>query len=144
VDLHGTSRPLIDAPLRELTLAWFQARGYRSSPASDAVRPIQLVLRHREDPSRAYAFVVQGERVDLVRALKLLELAQSIGLVRLLIVAEGGAEANVHVQLRKKGVRIVDQISIQAEVDKLDLSVAAKIIALARGRARSAPEPAHT
>jgi len=37
-------------PVRELALAWFEARAaYRPSSASEAVRPIELVLRHRKD-----------------------------------------------------------------------------------------------
>src|SRR5258706_280424 len=41
-----TAQINVDVPLRELSLAWFEARGYRGAPASPAVRPIELVLRH--------------------------------------------------------------------------------------------------
>ena len=48
---HGEDGP----PLREVALAWFEARGYRSSPASPAVRPIERVLRRRQDAERGRA-----------------------------------------------------------------------------------------
>ena len=43
-------------PLRELVIAWYESRGYRGSPASPAIWPIEMVLRHRDDAARAYAF----------------------------------------------------------------------------------------
>jgi hypothetical protein len=127
-----------DVALRELTLAWFEARGYRSAPASPAVRPIELVLRHKGDPARAYAFVVESRRVTGERVDALAEQARSIGLLRLLIVADGGADASA--AARRKGVRLMDRGAMDGELKKLDLSVAAKIIAVARKRtaARSA------
>lgn len=125
-----------DVPLRQLTLAWFEARGYRSAPASPAVRPIEMVLRHKADPSRAYAFVVEPKRIDGSRVSALLNQARSIGLVRLLIVADAGAEPNS--AEGKKGVRLMDRLAIEREFKKLDVSVAAKIIAVARKRAASA------
>lgn len=121
-----------DVALRELTLAWFEARGYRGSPASPAVRPIELVLRHKGDPARAYAFVVEPQRVTGERVHALAEQARSIGLLRLLIVADGGAE--VSAASHRKGVRLMDRRAMDAELKKLDLPIAAKIIAVARKR----------
>lgn len=121
-----------DVALRELTLAWFEARGYRGSPASPAVRPIELVLRHKGDPARAYAFVVEPRRVTGQRVDALAEQARSIGLLRLLIVADGGAE--VSAASHRKGVRLMDRRAMDAELKKLDLPIAAKIIAVARKR----------
>ncbi|MEW5881824.1 MAG: hypothetical protein AB1761_15425 [Pseudomonadota bacterium] len=131
------------AALRELTLAWFEARGYRSSPASPAVRPIELVLRHRGDPARAYAFVVEPRRVTGERVAALANQARSIGLMRLLIVAEGGADEGA--AAHRKGVRLIDRGAMDDELSKLDLPVAAKIIAVARKRAagRAAAAVAH-
>lgn len=130
-----------DADLRELALAWFEARGYRGSPASAAVRPIELVLRHKGDPARAYAFVVEPRRVTGERVDALAELARSIGLLRLLIVADGGAEASA--ASHRRGVRLIDRRAMDAQLKKLDLPIAAKIIAVARKRAaaRAAAAP---
>jgi hypothetical protein len=121
-----------DVPLRELALAWFEARGYRSAPASAAVRPIEQVLRHRHDPARAYAFVVESGRVSAERVQQLRTQARSIGLLRVLIVANDGADEGA--ALKSKGVRLMDRASLAAEFDQLDFSVAAKIIAVARKR----------
>lgn len=122
-----------DVPLRELALAWFEARGYRSAPASSAVRPIEQVLRHRHDPARAYAFVMENQRVTAERVQQLRTQARSIGLLRVLIVANAGADDGA--ATKSKGVRLMDRASLAAEFDQLDFSVAAKIIAVARKRA---------
>ncbi len=129
-----------DVPLRELVLAWFEARGYRSAPASPVVRPIELVLRHKNDPARAYAFVVATQRVTVDRVLNLAQQARSIGLIRVLIAADaGGAEEATSA---KRGVRVMDRALLDAELRKLDLSIAAKIIAVARKRAAARPAAA--
>ena len=122
-------------PVRELALAWFEARGYRASNASLAVRPIELVLRHRKDPGRAYAFIVERHRVTPERVTALVELANSIGLTRVLVAAEAGSDPGTRQLFRRQGVRLVDQDVMRREFEKLDLRVAAKIIAVARGRA---------
>lgn len=124
-------------PLRELVLTWFEARGYRGSPASPAVRPIELVLRHKDDPARAYAFVVEKQRVDSTRVERLREQARAVGLQRLLVVADGGAAADA--TGRHKSVRVVERPVLDQELRKLDLSIAAKIIAVARNRAAARP-----
>jgi hypothetical protein len=124
-----------EVPLRELVLAWFEARGYRSSPASPVVRPIELVLRHKDDPSRAYAFVVGTQRVTAERVQQLAQQARGIGLIRVLIVADAGLSADA--PNAKRGVRVLDRGALSAELAKLDISVAAKIIAVARKRANT-------
>jgi hypothetical protein len=123
-------------PVRELALAWFEARGYRPSSASKAVRPIELVLRHRKDPGRAYAFIVEQQLVTSERVSALVGHAQSIGLTRVLVAAESGIEPGTGRQFRRQGVRLVDQREMRREFEKLDLRIAAKIIAVARNRAR--------
>lgn len=125
---HGEDGP----PLREVALAWFEARGYRSSPASPAVRPIERVLRHRQDAARGYAFVVERQPVSARRIEQLQTLALSVGLKRLLVVAEAGAVDRE--SREQRGVRLMDRNALAAELDRLDLSIAAKIIAVARKR----------
>ncbi len=129
---HSPERAL---PLRELTLAWFEARGYRSAPASEALRPIELVLRHMSDPARVYGFVVEDAHVTEERVQALHAQAKSVGLMRVLIVANGGADPHAYEMLRKKGVRLMDRAAVEEEFAGLDFSVAAKIIAVARKRA---------
>jgi hypothetical protein len=133
--------------VRDLVLTWFEARGYRANAISVQFRPIELELRHRTDVDRNYAFVVERERVTALRAAALLKLAKSAGHARLLIAAERGSEPQSLAELRRLGVRVFDERAIRAELDKIDLRVAAKIIAVARGRnplRRSAAVPVRT
>jgi hypothetical protein len=129
----GPPTPRSDVPLRELVLAWSEARGYRRSPASLVVRPIELVLRHSTDPARAYGFVVDADRISASRAAQLRMHAKSIGL-RLMLVSEAGASSGALDYLKNTSVRLMDRAAIDGELGKLDLSIAAKIIAVARQR----------
>lgn len=126
-------------PLRELVLAWYESRGYRGSPASPAVWPIELVLRHREDAARAYAFVVQTDHVSVDRITALIEQAREIGMMRVAVIAEAGYEKGAKEIAKRRHVRLIDRTSMEAELSELQLPTAAKIIAVAR--ARSAAEP---
>jgi len=59
--------------------------------------------------------------------------AKSIGL-RLMLVTESGASSAALNYLKKTSVRLMDRAAIDGELGKLDLSIAAKIIAVARRR----------
>lgn len=132
--------PMLDSmapsvPLRELVLAWYESRGYRQVPASPAVWPIELVLRHRDDPARAYAFVVQSDNVSVDRITALIEQAREIGMLRVAIIAEAGYERGAKEIAKRKNVRLIDRPTMDAELSELQLETAAKIIAVARKRA---------
>lgn len=122
-------------PLRELVLAWYESRGYRRSPASPAVWPIELVLRHREDATRAYAFVVQTDHVSVDRITALIEQAREIGMMRVAVIAEAGYERGAKEVAKRRHVRLIDRSTMEAELSELQLPTAAKIIAVARTRA---------
>jgi hypothetical protein len=132
--------PMLDSmapsvPLRELVLAWYESRGYRQVPASPAVWPIELVLRHRDDPARAYAFVVQNDNVSVDRITALIEQAREIGMLRVAVIAEAGYERGAKEIAKRKNVRLIDRPTMDAELSELQLETAAKIIAVARKRA---------
>jgi hypothetical protein len=129
-------------PLRELALAWYESRGYRGSPASPAVWPIELVLRHRDDAARAYAFVVQNDHISVDRITALIEQAREIGMLRVAVVAEAGYEQGAKEVARKRHVRLIDRSTMDAELTALELPTAAKIIAVARTRAAAEASPA--
>ncbi|MGB2818988.1 MAG: hypothetical protein WBA53_12680 [Burkholderiaceae bacterium] len=129
-------------PLRELALAWYESRGYRGSPASPAVWPIELVLRHRDDAARAYAFVVQNDHISVDRITALIEQAREIGMLRVAVVAEAGYEQGAKEVARKRHVRLIDRSTMDAELTALELPTAAKIIAVARTRATADASPA--
>lgn len=128
-------------PLRELVLAWYESRGYRRSPASPAVWPIELVLRHREDATRAYAFVVQNDHVSVDRITALIEQAREIGMMRVAVIAEAGYERGAKEVAKRRHVRLIDRSTMEAELSELQLPTAAKIIAVARTRS-AAESPA--
>jgi hypothetical protein len=125
-------------PLRELVIAWYESRGYRGSPASPAIWPIELVLRHRDDAARAYAFVVQNDCVTVDRITALIEQAREIGMLRVAIVADAGYERGAKAIARRQHVRLIDRSTMEAEFLALELPVAAKIIGMARKRAAEA------
>jgi len=129
-------------PLRELVLAWYEARGYRGSPASPAVWPIELVLRHREDAARAYAFVVQNDRVSVDRITALIEQAREIGMMRVAVIAEAGYESGAKEIAKKRHVRLIDRSAMDAELSEMQLPTSAMIIAIARKRPTAEPSPA--
>jgi hypothetical protein len=134
---RGTTASQADAPLlvRDLLLTWFEARGYRSSVIGDEFHPIERQLQHRSEPGRHYAFAVEQDHMTPLRAMALLKLARSAGQDRLLIAAEQGCDPSLARELRQHGIRVFDQDSMRAELEKIDLRIAAKIIAVARGRA---------
>lgn len=125
----------LEVPLRALVLAWYEARGYRPAPASGAIRPIDVVLRHRDDPARTYGFLYEAGRATGPRASAMLELARSAGLSRLLIVAEHGGDSSLRGN-RVKGARLIDWPTIDGELRKLDQSVSSRIVEIARKRSR--------
>ena len=129
-------------PLRELVLAWYESRGYRGSPASPAVWPIELVLRHRQDAARAYAFVVQNDHVSVDRITALIEQAREIGMMRVAVIAEAGYERGAKEIAKRRNVRLIDRSTMEAELSELQLPTAAKIIAVARTRSAAEPSAA--
>ncbi len=123
--------------VRELVLAWFEARGYRAMATSGDCRPVELILRHRKDGGRNYAFVVETQTVTRARVSTLRIHARANGLARLLIAAEGKVEAGLAEAVRKQGVRLFDDAGIRAELGRVDIRIAVKIIAVAQSRTRA-------
>jgi hypothetical protein len=121
----------LDVPLDALVVAWFEARGYISRPAPEAARPISLLLTHREDRERSYAFFFERGRLHAQRAASLLEQSRQLGMSKLLVAAEHGADPAVS-SSKLRDVQVMDWIAIDREMKKLDFRVAAKIIAIAR------------
>lgn len=121
----------IDVPLDALVVAWFEARGYATRRAPASAEPISLMLTHRDDSSRSYAFVFDRGRLHAQRAAALLEKARELGMSKLLVAAEHGADPAVS-SSRLRDVQVMDWVAIDREMKKLDFRVAAKIIAIAR------------
>jgi hypothetical protein len=123
----------IDVPLDALVVAWFSARGYLMGPAPDSAQPIRLLMTHRDNRDRSYAFFFDRGRLHAQRAADLLKVARTHGIRRLLVAAEHGADANV-ASARLQDVLVLDWVSLDREIRKLDFGVAAKLVAIARTR----------
>ena len=123
----------IEVPLDALVLAWFSARGYQIKRAPDSAQPIALLMTHRDSRDRSYAFFFDRGRLHAQRAAELLAKARAVGVSRLLVAAEHGADANV-ASARLRDVLVLDWVSLDREIRRLDFGVAAKLIAIARTR----------
>lgn len=129
-----TAQSLAGVELRQIVLAWFEARGYVMKPVPPTAFPIEGVLTHRDNASRSYAFLVQPEIVTQERITALLDRAREIGHPRVALVAEGGAEAAVRDTARRRHVRLIDRRVMEAELAELPRETATRIIAVARAR----------
>ena len=115
------------------TSHWFSARGYVMKRAPESAQPIRLLMTHREQRGRSYAFFFDRGRLHAQRAGELLEKARSLGIGRLLVAAEHGADATVSAG-RLSDVLVLDWVSLDREIRKLDFGIAAKLVAIARTR----------
>lgn len=120
--------------LRDLLQIFYEARGYHPVPAGQAARPIEMVLRHKSDPLRSYAFVAIREPVTAVTVHKMLERAKRIDQTRLIIAAEGGVAPDLVLSKLDHGVRVVDAAAMEAQLARLDFATTAKIRAIALKR----------
>ena len=123
----------IEVPLDALVVSWFSARGYVMKPAPSSAQPISLLMTHREDRDRSYAFFFDRGRLHAQRAAALLEKAHDLGMNRLLVAAEHGADTAVNAA-RLRDVLVMDWVAIDREMKRLDFPIAAKIVAVARTR----------
>jgi hypothetical protein len=127
----------IDVSLDALAIAWFAARGYVARQAPQSALPISLLLRHRHDKERSYAFMFERGRLSAQRAGAMVAKAQELGMNRLLVAAEHGAEPMVG-SSRMPDVLVMDWVALDRELKKIDFRIAAKIIAMARTRGTAA------
>lgn len=123
----------IEVPLDALVVAWFSARGYVMKQAPESAQPISLLMAHRENGDRNYAFFFDRGRLHAQRAAEVLGKARALGMKRLLVAAEHGADASV-AATRLQDVLVLDWVSLDREIRKLDFGIAAKLIAIARTR----------
>jgi len=118
----GLGRPRISRA--RIVALGMHGKGRGPSGATRALVPLAVFFK--------VAFVVGTQRVTSERVQQLAQQARGIGLIRVLVVADAGLSADA--PHAKRGVRVLDRNSLSAELAKLDISVAAKIIAVARKR----------
>lgn len=123
------------APVRDLVQVFYEARGFHPAPADPSARPIELVLAHKSDAQRAYAFVPLAEAPSKAALQSIIDVARAIGQTRLLIAVEGTLPAGFGQQLPAHGVRVFDRAAMNAQLARLDGALSEKIRAAARSRA---------
>ena len=123
----------LDVPLDALVVAWFEARGYVAHRAPAAAQPITLLLNHSEDSTRDYAFFYDRGRLTAPRAAAVLDKARALGLSKLLVAAEHGADRAVE-STRLPDIQVMDWPAIDRAMGRIDARVAAKIISIARAK----------
>lgn len=121
----------LDVPLDGLVVAWFEARGYAARRAAAEAQPITLLLTHGEDAGRSYAFVYDRGRLTAPRAAAMLDKARTLGMGKLLVAAEHGAEPTVG-SGKLADVQVMDWPALDRALKRIDARVAAKILAIAR------------
>ncbi len=122
-------------PVRDLVQTFYEARGYRVVPAAQSARPIQLVLRHKTDPLRSYAFAALDTPVSAAAVRSMLGRARVIDQSRVLIAAEHDVDHSLMQSLLAQGVRVLDRGAIDTQLEAVDFATAAKIRAVAQKRA---------
>lgn len=129
-------------PVRDLVQTFYEARGYRAEPAAPTARPIELVLRHKTDPARTYAFAPLQDPVGEATARSMLECARRVEQSRVLIATESDTDHALAHALQSAGVRVYDRPMIEFQLGRVESAMAAKIRAVARRRAaRRRPAP---
>jgi len=121
----------LDVPLDGLVVAWFEARGYVARRAPAAAQPITLLLDHPDDPMRNYAFFYDRGRLTAPRATAVLDKARALGMSKLLVAAEHGADPAVG-SARMPDIQVMDWPATDRAIRRIDARVAAKILSIAR------------
>jgi len=127
---------LTPPPVRDLVQVFFEARGFRPAPAERSAQPIAMVLAHKSDAQRAYAFAPLAQPPSAAALESIVERARDIGQKRVLIAVEGEAATGGAEEAPAHGVRVLDRAAIEAQLGRLDTAVAERIRAKAWQRAR--------
>jgi hypothetical protein len=126
--------PETPAAVRDLVQVFYEARGYRSAPVAPSSLPIELLLEHKSDARRSYAFAPLAEGPTEAVLRSIIEQALRIGCRRVLVVSEGALAAEPGAPLPSQGVRLFDREAIEAQLAKIDATIAGKIRQAARRR----------
>lgn len=122
-------------PVRDLVQTFYEARGYRAEPATAEARPIELVLRHKSDPARVYAFAPLEQPLSEATARSMLERARRLAVSRVLIASEGEIDRALAQSVQALGVRVYDRPMIELQFGRVDGATVAKLRAAAQRRA---------
>jgi hypothetical protein len=128
------------ARVRDLVRVFYEARGYRSTSAEVSARPIELLLVHKADSKRAYAFAALRAAPSASELAAISAAAQRIGQARVLVTTE--AELAADAPAAPAGVKVYDRAVIGAQLAQIDPAIADRILAAARRRSFGRKSPA--
>jgi len=126
--------PRMPVAVRDLVQVLYEARGFRAAPAAASARPVELVLAHKADPQRAYAFAPLAAAPTPAAVNSIIEQAQQIGCKRVLITTEDVLAPEAVDALPAHGVRLLDRAAIEGQLVQLDAAVADRLRTAARRR----------
>lgn len=121
--------------VRDLVQALYEARGFLPAPARPSARPIEAVLTHSADPKRAYAFAPLAQPPSEAGLKSIVERARGIGQKRVLIAVEAAMATDPDGEQPAHGVLVLGRAAIEAQLERLDASVADRIRRAATQRA---------
>jgi len=119
------------AKVRDLVRVFYEARGFRGTSAEMSARPVELVLAHKSDAKRAYAFATLRDAPSAAELAAIAEAAQRIGQSRVLVTTESDLPAD---SAAPAGVKVYDRAAIGAQLAQIDPAIAARILAAAQRR----------
>jgi hypothetical protein len=121
-------------PVRDLVQVFYEGRGFRARPAEPSALPIELVLAHKSDASRSYAFAPLAVVPTEAEMQAIVDGARRIGQLRVLIAVEAEGPAGLQAALSTQPVRYFDRSLIEAQLARLDSDIIAKVRAAANRR----------
>jgi len=122
-------------PVRDLVQVFYEARGFRAARTDSSARPVELVLTHKSDPRRSYAFASIDGTLTETDLRSIVEIARRIDQLRVLIAVEGTLVPELGESSSKHGVRAFDRAAIEAQLARVDSATAEKLRAAAARRA---------
>lgn len=134
-ELSGADQPAGLVPVRDLVQVFYEGRGFRTYPADPSVLPIELVLTHKSDPHRSYAFAPLSGAPSDAEVRSIVENARRIDQRRVLMASEAALPGEQGTGMSAQGVRVFDRGSIEEQLSRLDPAIASRIRAAAGRRA---------
>lgn len=122
-------------PVRDLVQVFYEARGFRAAPADSSARPVELVLTHKSDARRSYAFAPIDGPLTETDLRSIVATARRIDQLRVLIAVEGTLAPELGTSSSAHGVRAFDRAAIDAQLARVDAATAEKLRAAAARRA---------
>lgn len=120
------------AKVRDLVRVFYEARGFRGTSAEVSARPIELLLVHKADAKRAYAFATLRAAPSPAELTAIAAAAHRIGQPRVLVTTEDELPADA--PAAPAGVKVYDRAAIGTQLAQIDPAIAGRILAAARRR----------